>query len=78
MIRRKFLFIWIIRYIIQGYGSHGPYSRRPGYDLIIQGLGGMMSITGSSVRSKEIVPFNICPCMNTKHLGTCQSWCCCH
>ncbi|CAF5134567.1 unnamed protein product, partial [Rotaria magnacalcarata] len=33
---------------ITGYGSQGPYSRRPGYDLIIQALGGMMSITGSS------------------------------
>lgn len=60
MIRRNFLFIWIFRYIIQGYGNRGPYSRRPGYDLIIQGLGGMMSITGSSVRSKEIFSFNIC------------------
>jgi len=36
---------------LKGYGSHGPYSKRPGYDLIIQALGGMMSITGSTVRS---------------------------
>lgn len=49
MIKRIFLFIEIIECFIQGYGSHGPYSRRPGYDLIVQGLGGMMSITGSSV-----------------------------
>jgi CoA:oxalate CoA-transferase len=35
--------------IISGYGSHGPYSKRPGYDLIVQALGGMMSITGSTV-----------------------------
>ncbi|CAF3507847.1 unnamed protein product, partial [Rotaria sp. Silwood2] len=33
---------------ITGYGSKGPYSKRPGYDLMIEGLGGMMSITGSS------------------------------
>ncbi|CAF0900686.1 unnamed protein product [Rotaria sp. Silwood1] len=33
---------------ITGYGSKGPYSKRPGYDLMIQALGGMMSITGSS------------------------------
>ncbi|CAF1065081.1 unnamed protein product [Adineta ricciae] len=33
---------------ITGYGNRGPYSKRPGYDLIIQALGGMMSITGSS------------------------------
>lgn len=39
--------------MMKGYGSHGPYSKRPGYDLIIQALGGMMSITGSSVRSQR-------------------------
>lgn len=41
---------YLISIFISGYGSHGPYSKRPGYDLIIQALGGMMSITGSSVR----------------------------
>jgi crotonobetainyl-CoA:carnitine CoA-transferase CaiB-like acyl-CoA transferase len=40
----------LIIHIIEGYGNNGPYSKRPGYDLIIQALGGMMSITGSSVR----------------------------
>ncbi len=29
-----------------GFGQTGPYSRRPAYDLIIQGMGGLMSITG--------------------------------
>ena len=29
-----------------GYGSSGPYSTRPGYDLIVQAMGGFMSITG--------------------------------
>lgn len=29
-----------------GFGHTGPYSSRPAYDLIIQGMGGLMSITG--------------------------------
>jgi formyl-CoA transferase/CoA:oxalate CoA-transferase len=32
--------------LISGYGSSGPYADRPGYDLIAQGLSGLMSITG--------------------------------
>ncbi|MBJ26103.1 MAG: CoA transferase [Rhodospirillaceae bacterium] len=31
---------------ITGFGQTGPYSERAGYDLIIQGAGGLMSITG--------------------------------
>lgn len=31
---------------ITGFGQTGPYRHRPGYDTIIQGLGGLMSITG--------------------------------
>ena len=29
-----------------GFGHSGPYSRHPAYDMVVQGLGGMMSITG--------------------------------
>ncbi|WP_309662207.1 CaiB/BaiF CoA-transferase family protein [Sphingomonas sp.] len=31
---------------ITGFGQEGPYASRAGYDFIIQGMGGMMSITG--------------------------------
>ena len=31
---------------ISGYGQDGPYSERPGFDQIAQGMGGLMSVTG--------------------------------
>ncbi|TDV52939.1 crotonobetainyl-CoA:carnitine CoA-transferase CaiB-like acyl-CoA transferase [Pseudomonas graminis] len=31
---------------ITGFGQTGPYSKRAGYDFMIQGLGGLMSLTG--------------------------------
>lgn len=31
---------------ISGFGSTGPYATRGGYDIIAQGMGGLMSITG--------------------------------
>ncbi|HHJ4328296.1 TPA: CaiB/BaiF CoA transferase family protein [Klebsiella pneumoniae] len=31
---------------ITGFGQNGPYAKRAGYDFMIQGLGGLMSITG--------------------------------
>jgi crotonobetainyl-CoA:carnitine CoA-transferase CaiB-like acyl-CoA transferase len=33
---------------ITGFGQTGPYAHRPGYDFIVQGMGGMMSITGEA------------------------------
>jgi crotonobetainyl-CoA:carnitine CoA-transferase CaiB-like acyl-CoA transferase len=36
----------IILASISGYGQDGPYARRPGFDQVIQGMGGLMSITG--------------------------------
>jgi CoA:oxalate CoA-transferase len=29
-----------------GFGHSGPYSKRPAYDLVVQGMGGVMSLTG--------------------------------
>jgi crotonobetainyl-CoA:carnitine CoA-transferase CaiB-like acyl-CoA transferase len=34
---------------ITGFGQTGPYANRPGYDYIIQGMGGLMSLTGEPV-----------------------------
>ena len=31
---------------ISGFGQTGPESRKPAYDLVVQGLGGIMSVTG--------------------------------
>ncbi|MDA0225287.1 MAG: CaiB/BaiF CoA-transferase family protein [Proteobacteria bacterium] len=31
---------------VTGFGQTGPYKERPGYDFMIQGMGGLMSITG--------------------------------
>ena len=36
----------IILASISGFGQDGPYSWRPGFDQIIQGMGGLMSVTG--------------------------------
>ena len=31
---------------ITGFGQSGPYAQRPGYDFLVQGMGGLMSLTG--------------------------------
>lgn len=31
---------------ITGFGQTGPRAEEPGYDFIIQGMGGLMSVTG--------------------------------
>jgi crotonobetainyl-CoA:carnitine CoA-transferase CaiB-like acyl-CoA transferase len=33
---------------ITGFGQDGPYARRAGYDFLVQGMGGMMAITGAA------------------------------
>lgn len=36
----------IILASISGFGQSGPYAKRPGFDQIAQGMGGLMSVTG--------------------------------
>lgn len=45
---------------ISGFGQTGPMSQRPAYDQIIQGLSGMMSITGTPDTAPLRVGFPIC------------------
>jgi crotonobetainyl-CoA:carnitine CoA-transferase CaiB-like acyl-CoA transferase len=45
---------------ISGFGQHGPMSQAPAYDQIIQGLSGMMSITGTPETAPLRVGFPIC------------------
>ena len=35
---------------LSGFGQDGPYAKRPGFDQIAQGMGGLMSITGEPGR----------------------------
>jgi crotonobetainyl-CoA:carnitine CoA-transferase CaiB-like acyl-CoA transferase len=37
----------IILTSISGFGQDGPYAKRPGFDQIAQGMGGLMSVTGA-------------------------------
>jgi len=38
----------LIHLAISGYGTTGPAADRPGYDFVIQAVGGLMSITGDA------------------------------
>jgi crotonobetainyl-CoA:carnitine CoA-transferase CaiB-like acyl-CoA transferase len=40
---------------ITGFGQTGPYAPRPGYDLLLQAMGGLMSITGDPSTSPQRV-----------------------
>ena len=40
----------IVYCAISAFGQTGPYSQRPGYDLLVQGMSGIMSVTGEADR----------------------------
>lgn len=44
---------------ITGYGQTGPYASRPGYDMIAQGMGGLLSMTGEADGPPVKVPVAI-------------------
>ena len=39
---------------ITGFGQDGPYAQRAGYDFLIQGMGGLMSLTGRPSTSHSL------------------------
>ncbi|MEU9023735.1 CoA transferase [Actinomadura sp. NPDC048394] len=45
---------------ISGFGQTGPMSQAPAYDQIIQGLSGMMSITGTEETAPLRIGFPVC------------------
>ena len=48
---------------ISGFGQNGPMSRAPAYDQVIQGLSGMMSVTGTEDIAPLRVGFPVCDSM---------------
>ncbi|WP_109514410.1 CaiB/BaiF CoA transferase family protein [Pseudomonas ovata] len=44
---------------ITGFGQSGPYARRAGYDFMIQGLGGLMSLTGRAEAEEGAGPVKV-------------------
>ncbi|HWO76527.1 MAG TPA: CoA transferase [Bacillus sp. (in: firmicutes)] len=49
----------IILASISGYGQTGPYSNKPGYDVIAQGMGGLTSVTGEPGQPPVKVGFSV-------------------
>ena len=49
----------VILVSLSGYGQTGPLASRPGYDLIAQGEGGLMGVTGEEGRPPVKVGFSI-------------------
>ena len=45
---------------ISGFGQTGPLARRPAYDQIIQGLSGVMSVTGDAQSAPLRVGYPVC------------------
>ncbi len=48
---------------ITGFGHTGPYATRPGYDFLIQGMGGIMSLTGERDGTPQKVGVSIADLM---------------
>jgi CoA:oxalate CoA-transferase len=49
----------IIYAACSGFGQKGPYAHRPAYDVVVQGMGGALSITGEAGGPPVRVGFSI-------------------
>ena len=55
---------------ITGFGQDGPYANRPGYDFLIQAMGGIMSITGPADGDPHKVGLGIADVMTGMYAST--------
>jgi crotonobetainyl-CoA:carnitine CoA-transferase CaiB-like acyl-CoA transferase len=44
---------------ITGFGQDGPYANRAGYDFVVQGMGGLMSVTGQPDGTPGAAPMKV-------------------
>ena len=50
----------IVYCAVSGFGQHGPLSSRPAYDQVIQGMSGVMSVTGDKDSAPLRVGYPVC------------------
>jgi crotonobetainyl-CoA:carnitine CoA-transferase CaiB-like acyl-CoA transferase len=61
---------------ITGFGPTGPLAKSPGYDVIVSGMYGLMSITGSEAEPAKVSGAYSCPFLflhsyyNASHITT--------
>lgn len=60
----------IIYCSITGFGQTGPYKDRPGYDALIQAMGGLMSITGEAKQAPQKVGVAVVDLMTAMYATT--------
>ena len=49
----------IVSVSVSAFGQDGPLAKSPGYDLIVQALGGGMSLTGNAQSGPAHIPFHL-------------------
>ena len=54
---------------VTGFGQTGPYANRPGYDALIQGMGGVMSLTGEPEGEPMKIGVSIADIMSGMYAG---------